>query len=81
MQPQQMTEDRAAEHGVDPVPAMENKILPKPAQAGIEQHEHHQADGNGYESAFRLMHDNLVDDYLREEGSRETEELNKERRK
>jgi len=43
-----------------------------------EEHEHHQADGDRDDRALRLVHDHLVDDHLREERRRQTDQLNEE---
>ena len=78
MQAQEVTKYFTTEHCVDSVPGVQDEILSKPAHGGVEEHEHHQADGDRDERALRLVHDHLIDDHLREERRGKADELDEE---
>lgn len=53
--------------------------LAQPAHARGEEHEHHETHRNRHQRAESLVHDDLVDDHLREERRRQTDQLNEKR--
>ena len=76
---QQMTEYLAAQHRVDAVARVQNKILPQPGQKCIEKQEDHQAHRDGDQRALGLMHDHFVDDDLCEQRRGQADELQHQR--
>lgn len=66
-QAQQMAQHAGCEHRVHPVTGVDDEVLPHPAHRGVEGEEDRQAAGDDDERARALVHDDLVDDHLREE--------------
>jgi hypothetical protein len=76
---QQVAEDLAAQHRVHAVAGVQDQVLPQPAHARVEEHEHHQTQADRDQRALRLIDDHLVQDHLRSQGRGETDELDEER--
>jgi len=72
---QQVAEDPASEHRVDPVAGVQDQVLAQPRHHGGEYGEERQRDGDNHERRFRPVHDHLVDENLSEERRRQADQL------
>ena len=79
-QAQQMSKHGGAQHRIDPVPGMQDQLLAYPSHAGGKQHENRHPRADDLERRQGLMHHDLVDHHLREQGQSQTQQLNGERR-
>lgn len=75
-QAEEVTENLAAQHGVDAIAGVQHQILSEPGHGDIEKHEHDEGKAKDDQNASALVGDDLVDDHLGKKRGGETHKLN-----